>query len=160
MMQDMERERDMTHNTGRAYSRYYHILGSLSALEHMCDNKRMPVADDKEYRGKVFRCPFCLADILDIADMDTPFGATLEGGTCVSCGAVFSVDHTGKNQGELYMDTLAYAFGWDFDAAIEAEEGSYEEAVVRFNPKVAKFLLGDAGRMDRSPKYIFIKRLM
>ena len=122
MIQDMEREWDMTHNTGRAYSRYYHILGSLSALEHMCDNKRMPIADDKEYRGKVFRCPFCLANILNISDMDTPFGATLEGGKCSSCGAVFSVDHTGKNQGELYMDTLAYAFDWDFDAAISVEE--------------------------------------
>ncbi len=126
----------------------------------MCDNKGMPIADDKEYRGKVFRCPFCLADILDIADMDTPFGTTLEGGRCAPCGAVFSVDHLGKNQGEIYMDTLAYAFGWDFDEAINADPGSYEEAVVRFNPKVAKYLLGEAERADRSPKYIFIRRFM
>ncbi len=125
----------------------------------MCDNNRMPIADDKEYRGKEFRCPFCLANILHIVNMDTPFGATFEGGGCPSCGAVFSVDHSGKNQGELYMDTLAYAFGWDFDAAIEADPDSYEEAVVRFNPKIAKYLLGEAERADRSPKYIFIKRL-
>ncbi len=125
----------------------------------MCDNKRMPIADEKEYRGKVFRCPFCLANILNIVNMDTPFGATLEGGKCVCCGAVFAVDRSGKNQGEIFMDTLAFAFDWDFDAAIEADPGSYEEAVVRFNPKVAKFLLGEAERVDRSPKYIFIKRV-
>ncbi len=119
----------------------------------------MPTVDDKEYRDKVFRCPFCLENIRCITKMDTPFGATLEGGCCMNCGARFAVDHTGKNQGELYMDTLAWAFDWDFDAAISAEEGTYEEAVVRFNPKIAKYLLGDADRLDRSPKYIFIKRI-
>jgi hypothetical protein len=81
----------------------------------------------------------------------------MEGGKC-ACGAVYASDHSAKNQGEIFMDTLALAFDWDFDAAINAKEGDYEEVVVRFNPRVAKYLLGEGERRDRSARYYFVRR--
>ena len=119
----------------------------------------MPIVDAKEYRDARFRCPFCLADIMFIRPINTPFGVEHEGGNCTECGSVFLFDRTGKNLGELYMDTLSLAFDWDLDAAHAAEEGTYEEAVVRHASGGAKFLLGEGNWRDRSNKYYFIKRL-
>jgi hypothetical protein len=116
----------------------------------------MPVVDAKEYRDKVFRCPFCLLPLYKIYDIETPFGTMVEGGKC-SCGAVFMFNASGKNLGDTYSDVLAFAYDWDFDAAFGAGEGEYEEATVRM--AAGKYLLGDGSVRDRTPKYLFVKRL-
>lgn len=107
-------------------------------------------------RDKILRCPFCKVTIGEIRDIEAPFGSTLEGGAC-ACGACFVHDRTGKLLGEAYMDALAMAYDWDYDAAL-AGEGGYEEAVIRFDSRFCRYFLGDGGPMDRSAKYYFIKR--
>lgn len=112
---------------------------------------------EKLYRDRTLRCPFCLSPVELQEGMQASFGGTVDGGRC-GCGAVFVHDRTGRLLGEAYMDALAMAFGWDYDAALGAESGSYEEAVVRFEPRIGKFLLDEGGRFDRSPKYYFVRR--
>lgn len=116
----------------------------------------MPTVDDKEYRDKQFRCPFCLRVICVFGEIDTPFGDTVEGGKC-ECSAVVILDRTGKSAGECYSDALAFAFDWDYDKAFSDESTVYEEAIVRFNSKVGKFLLGDPVGRTRDAQYIFIR---
>lgn len=112
---------------------------------------------EKEYRDRTFRCPFCLAPLGVEEDMPTPFGDTVDGGRC-ACGARFVYDRSGKMLGEAYMEALAFAFDWDYDAALSGGEGSYDEEVVRFDPRMGKYFLGDGGKFDRSPKYYFVRR--
>jgi hypothetical protein len=111
----------------------------------------------EEYRETVLKCPFCLAALGSPAEIDTPFGDTVEGGFC-GCGSAFVFDRTGRLLGEAYTSALALAYNWDYDAAFGAGEGEYEEAVVSYNTRWQKYILGDGGRFDRSPKYYFIKR--
>ncbi len=60
--------------------------------------------------------------------------------------------------GEAFTEALVMAFEWDYDAAFSAPEGSYEEGVVRFNPRVTQFLLGEGDARDRSPRFYFVRR--
>lgn len=113
--------------------------------------------DMSDYRERVLRCPFCEGDPGEPRKVDTPFGASLDGGVC-PCGAVFVFDETGRMLGEAYSDALAFAFGWDYDAAFSAEEEDYEEAVIRYNAKIGKYMGGQGDFRDRSSKFFFIKR--
>jgi len=112
---------------------------------------------EKEYRDRTFRCPFCLAPLGVEENIPTPFGDTVDGGRC-ACGARFVNDRTGKMLGEAYMEALAFAYDWDYDAALSGAGGGYDEEVVRFDPRLGKFFLGDGGKLDRSPKYYFVRR--
>lgn len=117
----------------------------------------MPIANKKDFRDKVLRCPFCLEPVGTPAPVKTPFGSTMDGGKCV-CGGVFVYDRTGRLLGEAFSDALAYAFDWDYDAAFTTEVG-YEEAMVIYNTSVGKYLLIETVQLDRTPKYYFVKRL-
>lgn len=120
------------------------------------DILNMPIADKVEYRDTFLKCPFCLARIEKWEDMSTPFGSMVNGGSCTCCGAVFMHDRSGKNQGEAFADALAMAHGWDYDKAMAHTE-PYEEAIVRYAPTSGKYLLGEGGRTDRSPRFIFVR---
>ncbi len=113
---------------------------------------------EKEYRDKRFKCPFCFELIVDNREVENPYGETLDGGTCVHCGAVFIYDRTGRLLGEAFMEAIAFAYDWDYDKALEAADGGYGEAVVRHDFRTGRFFLGDGGRLNRNPKYYFIRR--
>ena len=119
----------------------------------------MPIADKKEYRDSMLKCPFCLAEMESMQTMQAPFGNDIDGATC-DCGAVCAYDRTGKNLGETFNDALAWAFDWDYDAAFDCEEGAYEECMVLYNDKIRNHycLDIDTSPLDRSPRYIFVKR--
>lgn len=124
------------------------------SVQNIC----MAIADEKEYRDKIFKCPFCLAELDKMETITTPFGNDVEGGRC-TCGAAYVQDLLGKNLGDVFNDALAMAFDWDYDTAFEGDENTYEEAIVRLNRPLGKYLLGDGGRLDRSTKYVFIRRI-
>jgi hypothetical protein len=113
----------------------------------------------KEYRDKFLKCPFCFERILDFRKIDTPFGDTHDGGSCSNCGAVYIYDRTGRLLGEAFMETIAMAYDWDYDKALEGADGGYEEATVRYEGQSGRYFLGDEGRLTRSAKYCFIRRL-
>lgn len=110
-----------------------------------------------EDRSKILRCPFCDGIPGVPTDISTPFGDEIEGGNC-KCGAVYVYDRTGRKLGEAFTEALVLAFDWDYDAAFSAPEGSYEEAVIRFNPRVRKFLEGEGDFRDRSSRFYFVRR--
>jgi hypothetical protein len=113
--------------------------------------------DLSDYRETVLKCPFC-GEYLEMPDkIETPFGGDLDGGTC-SCGAVFVFDETGRMLGEAYSDALAFVFEWDYDAAFSAEEDDYEEAVIRYNSRIGKFVGGQGSFRDRGSRFFFIRR--
>ncbi|GAB4388280.1 MAG: hypothetical protein Kow0025_06600 [Thermodesulfovibrionales bacterium] len=113
--------------------------------------------DMGDYRDKVLKCPFCEGFVAEPRKIATPFGDTLDGGTC-RCGAVFVFDETGRMLGEAFSDALAFAFDWDYDAAFSAEADEYEEAIIRFNARTGRYMGGQGDFRDRSSKFFFIKR--
>lgn len=110
-----------------------------------------------EDRSKVLRCPFCDRIPGVPTEIPTPFGDTVDGGNC-ECGAVYVYDRTGRMLGEAFTEALVLAFEWDYDAAFSAPEGSYEEAVIRFDPRIRQFLAGEGDYRDRCGRFYFIKR--
>ncbi len=112
---------------------------------------------EKEYRDRILKCPFCMGPLNVVENIETPFGDEVDGGSC-RCGTVFVYDRSGKKLGEAYMEAIAMAYDWDYDAAMEAADGGYEEAVARYDARHGKYLLGEGGRFDRNPKYYFVKR--
>jgi len=115
---------------------------------------------DKEYRDKYLKCPFCFDRILDFREVSSPFGDTHDSGGCPNCGAVFIYDRTGRLLGEAFMDAIALAYDWDYDKALAAEDGGYEEMAVSHDLRTGRYLLGDGGPMNRNPKYYFVRRLV
>lgn len=108
-------------------------------------------------RDTVLRCPFC-GEVAGVpVDIRTPFGDEIEGGYC-DCGAVYVFDRTGRKLGEAFTEALVLAFDWDYDAAFSAPDGSYEEAVMRFNPRIRKFLEGEGSFNDRCGRFYFVRR--
>jgi hypothetical protein len=108
-------------------------------------------------REKVLMCPFCKTVLTTTMEIETPYGESVEGGFC-GCGTAFVFDRSGRNSGEAYMNAMALAYGWDYEAACEGADGGFEEAVVRFDTRAMRYLKGEGGRFDRSPKYFFIRR--
>lgn len=112
---------------------------------------------DEDYRENLLKCPFCARLVGMPEDIKTPFGDVLEGGSC-DCGAVYVYDRSGRKLGEAYADALVVAYDWDYDAAFSAPEGDYEEAVIRYNARIRRFLSGEGDFRDRSGKFYFIRR--
>lgn len=104
--------------------------------------------------SKEFRCPFC--DRLLEPPIEIKSGyEVFDGGKCL-CGAVYVYDQTGRKLGEALTQALIYAHNGDYESAFSNEEG-YEEAVIRYNQRLGRFLPGDGGRLERSPKFYFLK---
>jgi|Deesub1362A_J573_1020465.scaffolds.fasta_scaffold00168_57 hypothetical protein len=113
--------------------------------------------NESDYREVILKCPFCGEVPEPMSEIDTPFGDTIEGGSC-GCGAVYVYDRTGRKLGESYTEALVLAYDWDYDAAFFTAEEEYEEAVIRFDIRMRKFLGGEGNFRDKSPKFYFIKK--
>lgn len=108
-------------------------------------------------REKFLKCPFCGAPQMPPMEINTPFGGSVDGGRC-ECGAVYVYDRTGRKMGEAYQDAIALAFDWEYDAAVAAGEGEFEEGASRYSARARAFLSGEGDFRDRMPKFFFIKR--
>jgi hypothetical protein len=118
------------------------------------DEERARIAGE---RGKYLKCPLCGETPGVPMDIDTPFGGEVEGGRC-GCGAVYVYDRTGRMLGEAFTEALVMAFDWDYDAAFQAPEGSYEEGVIRYNTRSNQFFKGEGDTRDRCARFYFIRR--
>lgn len=102
------------------------------------------------------QCPFCKETLEPPSEIKLRF-ETIEGGRC-TCGAVYVYDRTGRNLGEAFTSALVLAYDEDYDKAFSAPEGDYEEAVIRYYQRLGRFVEGEGDRLDRSPKFYFLKR--
>lgn len=106
------------------------------------------------------RCPFCKEPFEKLEEIRLELG-TLLGGKC-SCGAVYGCDESGKNLGEVHMDTLVFLCEGDWDRAQQLiPEEDYEEVIRDFDSRghcfPIKSLAADRPMFDFSEKIIFIK---
>lgn len=127
-------------------------------MERRIRKREKRVRDEKGFvRDVVLRCPFCLVPLDGHVEIETPYGGEIDGGKC-GCGAVYVHDRSGRMLGEAFTDAVAMAYDWDYDAAFGGAEDSYDEFVIRVDKRLKKYLAGDGGPRDRSPKYYFIRR--
>jgi len=105
--------------------------------------------------SREFRCPFCESLLAPPTELRSGL-EVFEGGRCTTCSAVYVYDRTGRMLGEALSIALIFANNGDYDKAF-SEGGEYEEAVLRYNPRLNIFSLGDGGRLDRSQKFFFLR---
>ncbi len=75
-------------------------------------------------RRRELQCPFC--DNLLAPPIDINFKAMeLTGGIC-TCGAVYVLDRTGHNLGEIFMDALTFVCRGAVDKALSLNPEDYE----------------------------------
>ena len=90
------------------------------------------------------RCPFCSEVFERPCDIPTEL-SFFYGGRC-RCGAVYGCDPTGRNLGEVFADTLAFACDDDWDRAKELEEGKdYQIKELEYSPGEHRLLPGGRG---------------
>ncbi len=104
-------------------------------------------------RRKPLQCPFCdnyLGNPVDIQfnSMD------LTGGIC-TCGAVYVLDRTGHNLGEIYMDALQFVCKGDLDRALQLSPEDYETD--DFDYDINSNTTGRGGSTGKACKLLFIK---
>jgi hypothetical protein len=80
----------------------------------------------------------------------------LTGGIC-RCGAVYALDRTGHNLGEVFLDALTFICRGDIDVAMSLSPDEYE--TIDFDYDIHTCRLGKNPKTGRSGKMIFIRLL-
>ncbi|MBC8413862.1 MAG: hypothetical protein ISR96_12110 [Nitrospira sp.] len=75
-------------------------------------------------KKRPLQCPYCDAFLRTPVEIDSGT-IDLTGGFC-PCGAVYAIDRTGHNQGELLMNTLNLACRGDLDKSLTLGPEDYE----------------------------------
>jgi hypothetical protein len=104
-------------------------------------------------RNRPLQCPFC--DNYLIAPVDiTMKSLEISGGIC-RCGAVYAMDRSGHNLGEIFMDALTFACRGDIDRAMSLDPGDYES--IEFDYNLQSNTIGGRGVIGKLSKIVFIK---
>jgi hypothetical protein len=99
-------------------------------------------------------CPFCRTKLDRPTDMAVNAVESVTGGTCKGCGAIYIVDPTSKNVGEVMMQALeivAKKMSKDMSDLITGED--YEDAVLSYDwrthrsPGISKGFMDGYGRL-------------
>lgn len=79
-------------------------------------------------------CPFCRTSLARPKELRLSPAEVVAGGTCTNCGAVYLLDPTGKNVGEVMMQGLNLAaerLSKDTGSIIAGED--YDDVVLSYN---------------------------
>lgn len=104
-------------------------------------------------RRRPLQCPFCNNFLSPPVDIKIK-SIEITGGIC-RCGAIYALDRTGHNLGEIFMDALIFLCQGDIDKAMSLNLEDYE--TVDFDYDLYANLIGKA-RMGRTGKLIFLRR--
>ncbi|MBI5407826.1 MAG: hypothetical protein HZA14_00505 [Nitrospirae bacterium] len=105
-------------------------------------------------RRQPLQCPFCESCPASPVDIDLK-SVEIIGGIC-ECGAVYALDRTGHNLGEIFMDALTFLCKGDIDMALSLMPDDYETETLDYDihtntissrPEVSR----------RSSKLVFIR---
>ena len=105
-------------------------------------------------RARPLQCPFCenyLAGPVDIRFKTLD----ITGGIC-SCGAVYALDRTGHNLGEIYLDALTFLCRGDIDKALSLTPEDYETETLDYDIHTNTVRWRE-NRTGRSGKIIFVR---
>ncbi len=104
-------------------------------------------------RRKPLQCPFC--DNFLAGPVDLNIGALeLTGGIC-RCKAVYVLDRTGHNLGEIFLNGLTFACRGDIDKALSLNPEDYETE--EFDYDLHSHTIGRNPRIGRASKLLFVK---
>jgi hypothetical protein len=99
-------------------------------------------------------CPFCRTRLARPVEMRISAIEVLSGGSCTGCGAMYLLDPTGKNVGEIMMQGLTMAaerVSKDVSSIVAGED--YEDVVLSYDYRthrssgVAKNFVDGCGRL-------------
>lgn len=104
-------------------------------------------------RKRPLQCPFC--DNYLVAPVDLSFkGLEISGGIC-RCRAVYAMDRSGHNMGEIFMDALTFACRGDIEKAMSLTPEDYATADLDYDVQ-SNTIRGEA-RAGKCSKIIFIR---
>lgn len=104
-------------------------------------------------RKKALQCPFC--DNYLIAPVDINFKSMeICGGIC-TCRAVYALDRSGHNMGEIFMDALTFVCKGDVDKALSLAPEDYETSDYDYDLR-SNTIRGKAG-VGKLSKVIFVR---
>lgn len=103
-------------------------------------------------------CPFCQAKLARPAEMQVSTTEQASGGRCSNCGALYLLDPTGKNLGEVIMQALTLIAEEQAKEISEMVEGQdYEEMVLNYNWKTHRSTGEPKSFMDGSSRLYVIR---
>jgi len=94
-------------------------------------------------------CPFCSSKLEPPRTVVLNVMESVQGGTCGSCGAIYIVDQTGKNLGEVMLQALGLAadrLSKDVSDMVMGED--YEDAVLNYDIRSHRSTGVSKGFMD------------
>ncbi|MGE5172221.1 MAG: hypothetical protein ACM3MD_00130 [Betaproteobacteria bacterium] len=103
-------------------------------------------------------CPFCGSKLKRPATIEISAMENVLGGTCSACGAIYIVDPTSKNVGEVMMQALGLAaekLSKDLSEMIAGED--YEDAVLNYDVRTHRSTGISKGFMDGYGRLYIIK---
>jgi hypothetical protein len=104
-------------------------------------------------RARPLQCPFCdnyLVEPIDISFKEMEF----TGGIC-RCGAVYVLDRSGHNLGEIFMDALTFVCRGDIDNALALSPEDYE--TIDFDYDLKSNTTGKRGKAGKLSKIVFVR---
>ena len=105
-------------------------------------------------------CPFCEAEVARPAAMDSEQGPDSPRGARCACGALYLMDATGKQGGQVLLAGLAMLCDGDVDRAMSLRTGiDYELTPMSYNPRTHSLDRAERGRRFGVPKLWFFRRL-
>ena len=103
-------------------------------------------------------CPFCRTNFARPTTIVLNAMESVLGGTCGACGAIYIVDPTSKNVGEVMMQALELAaekLSKDVSELIAGED--YEDAVLSYDVRTHRSTGISRGFMDSYGRLYFLK---
>ena len=104
-------------------------------------------------RAQPLQCPFCENYLIAPVDIRTK-AIELTGGIC-KCRAVYVLDRTGHNLGEIFMDALTFVCKGDLDKALALNPEDYD--FVDYNYDLQANTLGRRSQSGKICKLLFIR---
>jgi hypothetical protein len=115
---------------------------------------------ERTREGREPLCAFCKAKLTRPLKMIINNTESVLGGTCGACGALYLVDPTSKNVGEVMMQALGLAadkLSKDISDMIPGED--YQDAILSYDLKLHRSSGEPQGFMDGNARLYMIKVL-
>ncbi|HDZ02168.1 MAG TPA: hypothetical protein ENH52_12065 [Nitrospirae bacterium] len=104
-------------------------------------------------RARPLQCPFC--DNYLAGPVEINIGAMdFTGGICI-CGAIYVLDRTAHNLGEIFMDALTFVCKGNIDKALSMNPEAYESADYDYD--IHSNTIGRRSSAGKAGKLVFVR---
>ncbi len=103
-------------------------------------------------------CPFCRTAFARPAELRLSAVETVQGGICQGCGAIYVLDPTGKNVGEVMVQAIGMAADrLSKQSADMVPDEDYEDIILNYDWRTHRSSGEAKGFLDRSGRLYFVK---